>query len=235
VSDIDRDIRELLAQRADDIPAHRTVPRTLARRARRRIALNAVAAGTVAVAMAVGAFTGVRALTAGGPPVPIATPSPTSRQTPPAAPTGPCASGQLRAVASIEGAAGSRQGAITVTNTSDQTCTLQGDASVELFDQGLNPITAGVVFGATQASWQIEGSSQPPGWPVVTLSQGESASVRISWSNWCPDGRAVPLWRLDIPNGGNLDVTGFEAAGPPPCNGPGLPSTIDLGPFEPTP
>ena len=34
------------------------------------------------------------------------------------------------------------------------------------------------------------------------------------------------------PAGGTVDVTGLDAAGAPPCNGQGQPSTIDEGPFE---
>jgi hypothetical protein len=69
----------------------------------------------------------------------------------------------------------------------------------------------------------------------VTLAPGDVASVRIRWSNWCPDGRAAPLWRIGIPSGGSVDGNGLDAVPPPPCNGPGSPSTVEVGPFEPGP
>jgi len=70
---------------------------------------------------------------------------------------------------------------------------------------------------------------------VVTLAPGGVASVRIGWADWCPDGRAAPLWRVAIPGSGDVDVNGIDAVSPPPCNGPGQPSTIQVGPFEPKP
>jgi hypothetical protein len=80
----------------------------------------------------------------------------------------------------------------------------------------------------------VNGSPKPAGWPVVKVRTGYSADVRIRWSNWCPDGRSAPLWRLEIPGGGTVDVmNGLDSVSPPPCNGPGLPSTIEEGPFEP--
>jgi Protein of unknown function (DUF4232) len=130
---------------------------------------------------------------------------------------------------------GSREGGITVTNFSDTTCTLQGTPTVELLDQNLQPITSGVTFSASPAGWQANAQPTPAGWPVVTLHAGDAALVRIRWGNWCPQGRAAPLWRVDIPGGGSVDVVnGMDQLGPPPCNGPGLPSTVEVGPFEPT-
>jgi hypothetical protein len=235
VSDIDDELRELFLRRAEDVPPHREVPRTLVSRARRRIARNALGAGVVVVVLAAGGFAGVRALS--GLPVPR---QPVGSVSPSPAQPGPsgsaisaCTPGQLRAVGSMEGAAGSREGGIDVTNLSGETCTLQGTPAITLLDQNLNPVTSGVTFSSAPAGWVVNVLPKPAGWPVVTLRPGDSASVRVSWSNWCPDGRAAPLWRLGIPGGGAVDVGGLEAVTPPPCNGPGLPSTIEVGPFEP--
>jgi hypothetical protein len=140
-----------------------------------------------------------------------------------------CTSGQLRAVGTLEGAAGAREGAILVSNFSDATCTLEGTPAITLLDQNLNPITSGVAFSSTAAGWEADGSAAPPGWPVVTLAPGDAASVRLRWSNWCFDD--APLWRMEIPDSGT--VMGLDATAPPPCNGPGQPSTIEVGPFEP--
>ena len=231
---MDDELRELLRRKADDVPPHREVPRSLATRARRRIALNALRVGMTVVVLAVGAFAGVRAF--GGPAAqrPIGHPSSASVQPSPSASATPaCTSSQLRAVGSMQGAAGSREGAIGLTNLSAETCTVQGTPTITLLDQNLRPITSGVTFGASPAGWVVNGSPQPAGWPVVTLAPNETASVRVTWSNWCPVGRTAPLWTVEIPGGGTVDVNGLDAVGPPPCNGPGLPSTIEVGPFEP--
>ena len=133
----------------------------------------------------------------------------------------------------MEGAAGSRQGMIELSNLSQQTCTLEGTPGVTLFDHDGNPITSGVTFVSAPAGWEVEGSPQPSGWPVVTMEPGDLASVRIRWSNWCPAGRAAPTWRMELPGGRSADVNGLDTTGPPPCNGPTQPSTIEVGPFEP--
>ncbi len=235
MNEIDDEVRELLRQKAQDVPAHREVPRSLIRRSRRRIALNAVAVGATVVVLVAGVFAGVRALSGPGTSVPIGhgpSSSPSQGPSPTTSAPAACTSGQLRAVATMQGAAGSREGAITLTNLSSTTCTLQGTPTITLLDQNLVPIASGVSFVSSPAGWQVDRLPEPAGWPVVTLAPFDSASVRLRWSNWCPQGRAAPLWRIGLPGGG-VDVNGIEEAGSPPCNGPSLPSTIEVGPFEP--
>ncbi len=235
MSDMRDDLQELLRRRADGVPPHREVPRSLVGRARRRIALNALGVGMVVLVLAGGAFAGLEAIGT-GPSQPAGTGLPTApvvQPTPSAPAITACTSAQLRAVATMEGAAGSREGGIGLTNLSDGTCTLQGTPTITLLDQNLQPITTGVSFSSSPPGWSVNGSPEPAGWPVVTIHPGDSAFVRIRWSNWCPDGRAAPLWRMDIPGGGAVDVNGMDAVSPPPCNGPGQPSTIEEGPFEP--
>lgn len=234
MNDIDGDVRELLRQKAQDVPPHVEVPRSLVRRVRRRIAANALAVGATAIVLTVGVFTGVRALDGMGSSEPIAPgPRPSVEPTPSTSTAAACTSGQLRAVGSMEGAAGSREGAAVLTNLSSTTCTLQGTPTITLLDQNLAPITSGIRFVSSPPRWMVDRLPKPAGWPVVALAPFDSASVRIRWGNWCPDGRAAPLWRIQIPGGGTVDVNGLEAVPPPPCNGPGLPSTIEVGPFEP--
>jgi hypothetical protein len=241
MSDVDDQLRELFSRKADEVPPHRRVPRSLVRRARRRIARNAMGVGVAAVLIGVGGFTGVRSL--------IGLPAPKGVASPPPSPTGPtpspphpspsaaaaCTSVEVRASGSLEGAAGSRVGDIVVSNVSERTCTLEGSTNISLIDQSLQPITTGVTFDLTQAQWEVDGAPKPAGWPVVTLRPGDSASVRLRWSNWCLDGGAAPGWRMSIPGSGVIDVDGMESVSPPPCNGPGQPSTIEVGPFEPNP
>jgi len=234
VNDIDDDVRDLLRQKAQDVPPHVEVPRSLVRRVRRRIAANALAVGATAIVLTVGVFTGVRALDGMGSSEPIAPgPRPSVEPTPSTSTPAACTSGQLRAVGSMEGAAGSREGSTVLTNFSSTTCTLQGTPAITLLDQKLAPISAGIRFISSPPGWRVDRLPKPAGWPVVALAPFDSASVRIRWGNWCPDGRAAPLWRIQIPGGGTVDVNGLESVSPPPCNGPGLPSTIEVGPFEP--
>ena len=235
MSPVDDDLRELLRRRADDVPPHRGVPRSLVGRARRRIALNALGVGVAVVVLAGGAFAGLRAFGAAPAPQPAGQTSTSSVQpTPPASTIQACTSAQLRAVGSMQGAAGSREGGVNLTNLSDTACTLQGTPRITLLDQNLNPITTGVAFSSSPPGWAANGSPKPAGWPVVTVHPSDSALVRIRWGNWCPQGRAAPLWRIDIPGDGTVDViNGMDALGPPPCNGAGQPSTVEVGPFEP--
>jgi hypothetical protein len=242
---MDDEIRELLRRKADEVPAHPAVPRSLTRRVRYRIARNAVAGAMALAVLGAGGFASVRALNAPGDaapigpvstpttqPTPSASPTPSGSPTPPAGATA-CTSAQLRAVATMQGAAGSREGTVELTNLSQETCTLQGTPAITLLGHNGKPRTNGVTFSSAPAGWEVEGSAQPSGWPVVTLQAGDSASVRIRWSNWCPGGRAAPVWRIEIPSGGTVDVRGMDSTEPPPCNGPGQPSTIEVAPFEP--
>src|SRR5437588_3453554 len=240
MSDMRDDLRELLQRRAEGVPPHRDVPRSLVARARRRVALNALGVGLAVVVAAGGVFAGVRAFgtapatePAGRPHhSPVATsPSPVTTSPAPAAVTA-CTGGQLRAVGSIQGAAGSLEGAINFSNFSDRTCTVQGRPAITLLDQTLHPITSGVTFMSSPPGWKANTSPKPAGWPVAKLHPGDSALVRIRWSNWCPQGRAAPLWRVHVPGGGTVNVvTGMERA--PPCNGPSQPTPVEVGPFEP--
>ncbi|HET7483409.1 MAG TPA: DUF4232 domain-containing protein [Actinomycetota bacterium] len=252
---MNEELRALLRAKANEVPSYDEVPRRLTRRVRRRIARNAVVLTATVAVIAGGAFTGVRALTTAGPAgigpatTPSASPTPTPSAThsspAPTSPTSPspaaCTASQLRAVGLLEGAAGSREGAIGVTNLSDRPCTLEGTPTIALFDENQQPIDSGVEFSSSPPGWVVDGSSEPRGWPVVTLAPGKgTASVRIRWSNWCPQGRPTPLWRMVLhgngrldEDAGTLDVYGLDAAEAPPCNGPGQPSTIEVGPFEP--
>jgi len=225
---LDEEVRTLLHQKADDVRPHGSIPPALRRRVGMRIALNATAAGGVVVVIVIGAVFGTRALTR-----PAAGGFANKSSPAPAAATARCTAGQLRAVGTLEGAAGSRIGSITLTNLSNNTCTLTGTPTIRLLDGDLHPITSGVTFGTSPADWQANALAEPSGWPVVTLAPFKAAMIRIDWSNWCPQGRSAPMWQVVIPGSSTDDVNGFEALGPPPCNGPGMPSTIERGPFEP--
>ncbi|HXJ66653.1 MAG TPA: DUF4232 domain-containing protein [Actinomycetota bacterium] len=161
--------------------------------------------------------------------------------TSPAATTGPspspsatarvaaCTDGQLRAVGVMDGAAGSMEGTIDLTNFSGTTCSLQDRPNLDI---KAGDATRSIVFIPSPAGWQADAQPAPAGWPVVTLAPGDTASVRIRWSNWCPQGSPAPLWYVEILGSGEVPVTnGMEQ--PPPCNGPSQPASVEVGPFEP--
>src|SRR5438132_8264378 len=146
----DDELRDFLRRRADQVPPHREVPRSLTGRARRRVALNALGAGLAVVVLAGGAFAGVRAFRTapghqlGGNRNPTSTPS--VQHTPPPSTISACTPAQLRAVGSMQGAAGSLEGGVTVSNFSDTACTLQGTPAITLLDGNLLPSTSGLSF-----------------------------------------------------------------------------------------
>jgi hypothetical protein len=234
VTQIDERLREMFLRRAEDPPPHSTVPPSLGRRARRRIALNAVGVGALVVVLAAGATIGVRAIlgqaTVG--PADQTTAPPVQRTT--SSSTNPvCTVDDLRANGTLLGAAGSLEGAIDLSNYSDHTCTLKGRPSIVLLNQHLRPIQSGINYIAALPGWKADAAPKPAGWPVVTLKPGKAASSRIRWGNWCPQGRAAPLWQVRLPDGETVDVKNGMEGLSPPCNGPGQPSTIEVGPFEP--
>lgn len=221
---MESEVREFLSRKARDVPPQLEVPRSLGTLVRRRIVMNAVVAGTTVAAAVALAFLSLRGIGAAPGPIPIVPGTP-----PPA-----CAFADLRATGSMEGAAGSREGSIVLTNRSAESCTLEGTPTIELLDAS-GPITSGVSFEPAPAGWEVAGSPEPTGWPVVTLGPADAASVRVRWSNWCPDGRAAPTWRVEIPGGAAVEVDGLETVFPPPCNGSAEPSGVEIGPFEPLP
>jgi hypothetical protein len=221
-------LERVLREHAAEIPHVQAVPSTLQSRARRRIVRNGlssvVAAGLV-VAAATGAFAGLGALR-GASVTPHGGGSPSS----PAPSSSSCIAANLRATASLDGAAGSVVGSIELTNTGADTCTLEGRPVLTLFSSPSQEVPVQVV--EVRAQWQENASSQPPGWPVVSVRPGGAAAIRVRWTNACPQLTAPALWTVDLGSGkGTLDVAGADAF--PSCNGAAEPSTLEVGPFEP--
>src|SRR6476620_6305651 len=223
---MDDDLRQLdgvLRDRAAEVPQVQDVPPTMVARARRRVARNAVVFVLGAAAIAVGASAGLATLGAQhGPGVAIPGDSGSS------APSTACAAPDLRAEVSLGGAMGSVEGSSRLTNVSGASCTRSGRPTVSSFSSQGNEVPLQVTESEPQ--WQADGAPQPAGWPVVSLRPGSSASVRVRWSNPCPQLSGPASWKLDIENGGGtLDVSGADAILVPPCNGPSEPSTLEVG------
>ena len=227
---MDDDLRQLdgvLRDRAAEVPQVQDVPPTMVARARRRVARNAVVFVLGAAVIVVGASAGLATLGAQhGPGVAIPGDSGSS------APSTACAAPDLRAEVSLGGAMGSVEGSIRLTNVGGATCTLSGRPTVSIFSSQGHEVVLQVT--ASEPQWQADGAPEPAGWPVVSLRPGSAASVRVRWSNACPQLSGPASWKLDLGNGGGtLDVSGAGASLVPPCNGPSEPSTLEVGPFEP--
>jgi Domain of unknown function (DUF4232) len=220
-------LERVLTDRAAEVPQVQDVPPTMVARARRRVARNAVVSVLGAVLIVVGASAGLAKLGAQqGPGVAI----PADSGSP--APSTACAAADLRAEISLEGAAGSVEGPIRLTNIGGATCTLTGRPTVSIFRSQGGEVQLQVMESEPQ--WQADGAPKPAGWPVVTLRPGAAASARVRWSNPCPQLSGPVSWRIDVGDGsGTLDVSNADPTFVPPCNGPTEASTLEVGPFEP--
>jgi Protein of unknown function (DUF4232) len=223
MNDMDNEVRQLLRDKASEMPPHLDVPPSLRKRVRPRIARNALLAVAVAAVVTVVAIAGLRSLN--GPPE--------ERSLGTGGPAGPaqCPVDQLEPSAALEGAAGSRGGSILLRNGGGATCTLSGPASVAVTDSD-SRIYA-VTVDPSDPTWMVDRAPKPAGWPVVTLAPGDSAAIRFSWSNWCRTD-VTPILQFQADDG---SVVANYTAGPndvPPCNGMGEGSTIQVGPFEPS-
>lgn len=219
-------LEHVLRDKAAEVPYLQEVPPKMLARARRRVVRNAlssvVAAGLVVVAVSAG----LASLTAPPSEIPGVSSSP--------APSTPsCVAADLRATAALQGAAGSVLGSIDLTNVSSDACTLTGRPIVTLFSPAGHELSPSVVDVVPQ--WQADGVTPPTGWPVVRLAPGSAAAIRVRWTNACPQLTDPALWSVDLTGGrGTLDVSGADATYPPPCNGAAEPSTLEVGPFEPS-
>jgi hypothetical protein len=223
-------LEHVLRERAAEVPSFQEMPSTMLARARRRILRNALASVAAAALVIAGASVGLAGLGAlRGPngPVPGGHSSP-----PPTASSRPCVAADLRADASLQGAAGSVVGSIDVTNLGPATCTLEGRPILTLLSSPGHELNVRV--DPAKPQWRVDGASAPRGWPVVSLRSGSAAAIRVMWTNPCPQLTDPALWKVDLAGGGgSLDVLGAGIT-PPPCNGPTLPSTLEVGPFEPS-
>jgi hypothetical protein len=237
VTDLEKDLRDVLHRRAEAVSPQAAVPPKLVSRARRRIARNAGLVVTCVAVIAFGAYAGLQALPLGdaGETPGTEGPRPSSTQ-PRVTQTGPVPCGAedgWEAVALLEGAAGSRVGSFEL--NSGRACTLTGRPEIGLVDGQGAPLLLETSVG--QAWWEVNGTGQPDGWPVVTVAPGDTVLVRVGWSNWC-DADTPAAWTLAFPDGnggsggGTLTIEWSADDSAPPCNAPSSGSTLEVGPFE---
>jgi hypothetical protein len=226
MDDMEGQVRELLRRRADDVPPQLAVPPALAGRGQRRFAANAFGAAIVAMVLVAGVFGGVRAIGH----APVRQPG-ASGSVPPVS-SAQCTTPDLQATAALEGAMGSREGEIVLTNVSDVACTLEGTPDLQLLAAAGEPVIRDIEVSATDPGWLVNGDPKPDGWPLVTVPPGEQAAVRVRWSNWCLD-QPPATWAMSMGQQGAVFTVEGITADPPPCNGASQPSTIEIGPVEP--
>jgi len=219
-------LEQVLRDRAAEVPHVQDVPPRMLVRARRRVARTALASVLGAVLIVAGASAGLGALHGPGGTLPR-----TSGSSAP--PSTACAASDLQGTVSLEGAMGSVEGSIDLTNVGGATCTLTGRPAVSISDAQGNDVRVQVI--ASEPQWKANAAPQPRGWPVVSLRPGSAASVRVRWSNACPQLSGPVSWKIDLGNGaGTVDASSADASFVPPCNGPTDPSTLEVGPFEPS-
>jgi hypothetical protein len=219
-------LEQMLRDRAAEVPHVQDVPPTMLTRARRRVARNAVASVLGAVLIVAGASAGFANLRGSGGTLPESSGSvaPTSTA---------CAASDLHGAVSLEGAAGSVEGSIDLTNVGGATCTLTGRPAVSIWNSQGQAVALQVT--ASDPQWKVNTTPEPQGWPVVSLHPGSAASVRVRWSNACPQLSGPVSWKIDLGNGaGTLDASSADPSFVPSCNGPIEPSTLEIGPFEPS-
>jgi hypothetical protein len=149
----------------------------------------------------------------------------------------PCRADQLQARLFLQGATGSLVGGVELSNAGSTPCALLGWPRLSF---------TGAAVASTR--WRVKRLARSPEPPDVladppgslrALTPGKTASVSLSWSNWCgpgsrpaggpgqpPDGL-----RLGLRGGTSLVVPLTQA---PRCDAPRDPSTLSVAPFTPT-
>src|SRR5438552_6083576 len=218
-------LKQVLRDRAAEVPHVQDVAATMLTRARRRGARNALVSVLGAVVIVAGASAGLANLHGAGGTLPESSGS--------VAPLTGCAASDLQGTVSLDGAMGSVEGSIDLTNVGGATCTVTGRPAVSIWNSQGQAVAVQVTAGEPQ--WKANAAPQPQGWPVVSLQPGSAASVRVRWSNACPQLSGPVSWKINLGNGaGTLDPSSADASFVPPCNGPTEPSTLEVGPFEPS-
>ncbi|MEA2593078.1 MAG: hypothetical protein QOD62_2909 [Actinomycetota bacterium] len=153
------------------------------------------------------------------------TPGPSSTGTPasPSSTTTPaCQASSLQAQGSWQGAGGSMAGGVSFVNVGKDSCFVEGQPTIELFDQHgqrLNVVAA-----------QPSVAPLPPT-RVLLAPRSTPASVLVQWFNWCGTDPG-PVGAKAILPSATASITVTPPIGLiPHCNNAASPSTIDVGSF----
>jgi Protein of unknown function (DUF4232) len=152
------------------------------------------------------------------PPAPGTSPSPTAVP----ATTPPCRAGDLQAQGSWQGAGGSMAGGISLVNGGTGSCYVEGQPTVELFDQHGQRLS--VVVSQTSPP-----TSQAP--RVLLAPHSRPASVLVQWFNWCGSDPGPVVARVSLPSWAEPIAVAPPIGLIPRCNNAASPSTLDVGNF----
>lgn len=128
-------------------------------------------------------------------------------------------------------------GTITLSNKGSRACRLTGRPAVAIVGAADAPRQRQVNLPPAPATFP---DVVPPASALLALPPGDSATLSVQWSNWCPPHaspgkRVVPprAVRVTLPGGrGSVDVD-YNAV--PDCVRPAEPSKIGVTPFAPAP
>lgn len=154
------------------------------------------------------------------PPAPGTSPSPTAVP----ATTPPCLAGDLQAQASWQGAGGSMAGGISLVNGGTGPCYVQGQPTIELFDQHGQRLNV------------VVSQPSPPTSPaprVLLAPHSRPASVLVQWFNWCGSDPGPVVARVSLPSRAESIAVSPPVGLIPRCNNAASPSTLDVGNFTP--
>jgi hypothetical protein len=138
-----------------------------------------------------------------------------------------CSAYKLGAIAGWQPVASAMAGAVSVTNTGEVTCTLEGRPGIHLLD------AEGNLMPVANLNPPREGRRER-----LLLRPGERAFVRFVWSNWC--GSADGPYSLAVAlqgDGGQITIPGLDAEGnkltiAPGCSDRGVSSTITVDKYQ---
>jgi Protein of unknown function (DUF4232) len=136
--------------------------------------------------------------------------------------THPCQASSLQAEGSWQGATGSMAGGVSFVNAGKDSCFVEGQPTIELFDQHGQRLT--VV--AAQPS-----ASPLPATRVLLAPRSATAFVLVQWFNWCGTDPGPVVAKLMLPSATASITMTPPIALIPHCNNAVSPSTIDVGNF----
>ena len=113
-------------------------------------------------------------------------------------------------------------GGISLVNSGTGSCYVQGQPTIELFDQHGQRLS--VVVSQANAP-----TSPAPG--VLLAPHSRPASVLVQWFNWCGSDPGPVVVRLSLPSGAAFLAVAPPIGSTPRCNNAASPSTMDVGNF----
>jgi hypothetical protein len=126
---------------------------------------------------------------------------------------------------------GGVSGQVRFVNVGDAECTLVGRPHITLRDVNGAVIHAMSVAGP--AEWQRRSGEAPAGWPSVGIAPQEAAQSLVTLRNWCRQPNELVFLHIELPGvPGHRTMSSTRITAP--CANPQEPTSLSVGPFEPT-